>query len=76
MSDNYHTWKEVEKIRKLLEKERSAKDIAKKTKKAIATVYRILQSMDKDNAITVRDTRTKDNKHLRLYKLKTKSTCK
>lgn len=72
MKDYYAEYLLIGEICKLLLKERSAKNIAKKTKLPSAIVYRIVQSLYKHHIITIRDTRTKDNKHLKLYKIKNK----
>lgn len=72
MKDYYGDHLLTGKIWKLLEKERSAGIIAKKTKIPLLTIYRILKSLDKHNRVTTRDTSEgKDNKPLKLYKLKT-----
>jgi len=70
MKDYYAEYLLIVKICKLLETEQSAKNIVKITKLPMVIVYRILKSFDKHNIVTIRDTRTKDNKHLKLYKLK------
>jgi len=73
LKDYYGDYLLTGKIWKFLEKERSAQDIVKKTKVSIATVYRILQSLDKHNIVTVRFTKIKwRNRPLKLYKIKTK----
>jgi len=72
MTDYYNSYLKVVRLHKLLKKEHSAKNIAKKTKTPLVTVYRILRTLEKHNIITIRTTRTKDNKHLQLYKLKRK----
>lgn len=71
MKDYYAEYLLIVKICKLLEKEQSAKSITEKTKLPKVIVYRILKSLDKHNIVTIRDIRIKDNKHLKLYKIKT-----
>lgn len=71
MSDFYASYLKDREFLELLKKEHSAKSISKKRKIPIATVYRMLQSLEKHNVITIRETKTKDNKTLRLYNLKT-----
>ena len=70
MKDFYRHHLEFIKFLKLLEKECTAKTIIKKLKLPQATVYRMLQSLEKNKIITVREIKPRTVGKLQLFKLK------